>query len=81
MFDKWNDRHPKVGELDEHELNLFLLIVEDSDYFTNGEKQFCRSCQIKLQYGGSLSDGQKTVLNRELLKKLWGQDPQNWRMD
>lgn len=81
MFDKWNERCPKVDQLSDEELSQFLRIGENGDYFSDWEKEFCQSCRRSLHYDGRLSPKREEILNKGLLRKLWDQDPINWRTD
>ena len=75
--DKWDRKCPLAHELRTYELATFLRYASEITSLTDWEQDFCRSLSRHLTYQ-SPTAGQRAVLDRGLLRKLWQNDPRLW---
>lgn len=78
-LDPWPDKCPELDDLTTTELLTFLENAEDGHGITDWEQAFCRSIRNQLWKGWTLSEKQRDVFEKGLLKKLWNADPELWR--
>lgn len=77
--DRWNERCPKAAEVSRLEMFDFLKVAERAlEAFTAWELDFCYRAMSQIHRGSSLAPGQRDVLDRGLLRKLWDNDPDLW---
>ena len=77
-LEKYNKAPPLAAEILRHELVDYL---EQAPYLvrplSEWELDFCTSLLRQLRYGRP-TPRQNEVLDRGLLRKLWGEDPRLW---